>query len=353
MRGSSRAFHGNERTGATRSRASVWSAAIVVTPDGAVGDRRLQGREHLVRAVEEQVLLRGEVVEDRPDGDVGRRSDLGDRHRLEAALGEQLGRDVGDRLARALLLALAQARRLLGLGHGSSLSEKLIVARKRKRLQDCGRCASMPGMSSSAIRASGLVKRYGETTALAGVDLEVPTGSVCGVLGPNGAGKTTAVRILTTLSDATSGTAEVAGFDVRSQATEVRRRIGLAAQDATVDGLLTGRENLVMIGELHHLGRSRATLPRRRTARAVHAHRRPRPPGEGVLRRHAASPGSRGHPRRPAGRALPRRADHRPGPARPQRPVGRARPARRRRLDAAADHAVPRGGRSPRRRRSW
>jgi ABC-2 type transport system ATP-binding protein len=113
-------------------------------------------------------------------------------------------------------------------------------------------------MTATAIRASGLVKRYGETTALAGVDLEVPQGSVCGVLGPNGAGKTTAVRILTTLSTATEGTAEVAGFDVATQSTEVRRRIGLAAQDATVDGLLTGHENLVMIGELHHLGRAAA-----------------------------------------------------------------------------------------------
>jgi len=116
----------------------------------------------------------------------------------------------------------------------------------------------MRRMSASAISARGLVKRYGDTTALAGVDLDVPTGSVCGVLGPNGAGKTTAVRILTTLSSATEGSAQVAGFDVATHGTEVRRRIGLAAQDATVDGLLTGRENLVMIGELHHLGRARA-----------------------------------------------------------------------------------------------
>lgn len=110
----------------------------------------------------------------------------------------------------------------------------------------------------TAIAARGLVKRFGETTALAGIDLEVPRGSVCGVLGPNGAGKTTAVRILTTLSTPTAGTAHVAGHDVVREATEVRRRIGLAAQDATVDGLLTGRENLVMIGELHHLGRRAA-----------------------------------------------------------------------------------------------
>jgi ABC-2 type transport system ATP-binding protein len=114
-----------------------------------------------------------------------------------------------------------------------------------------------------AIQARGLVKRYGSTVALGGIDFEVPTGTVTAVLGPNGAGKTTAVRILTTLADADEGEATVAGFDVRTQGNEVRRRIGLAAQDATVDPLLTGRENLVMLGELHQLPRklaaSRAT----------------------------------------------------------------------------------------------
>ena len=112
--------------------------------------------------------------------------------------------------------------------------------------------------SSLAIEAHGLIKRYGAKTALGGIDIEVPTGTVTAVLGPNGAGKTTAVRILTTLADADEGSATVAGFDVASAATEVRRRIGLAAQDATVDPLLTGRENLVMIGELHQLKRSEA-----------------------------------------------------------------------------------------------
>lgn len=109
-----------------------------------------------------------------------------------------------------------------------------------------------------AIEAHDLRKRYGDSDALAGVDLAVATGSVCGLLGPNGAGKTTAVRILATLSVPNGGSATVAGFDVVRQPQEVRRRIGLAAQDATVDGLLTGLENLVMIGELHHLGRSTA-----------------------------------------------------------------------------------------------
>jgi ABC-2 type transport system ATP-binding protein len=108
---------------------------------------------------------------------------------------------------------------------------------------------------NNAVEAQGLVKRYGSTTALGGIDLEVPTGTVIGVLGPNGAGKTTAVRILTTLTEPDEGHATVAGFDVRTQGHEVRRRIGLAAQDATVDPLLTGRENLVMLGELHQLRR--------------------------------------------------------------------------------------------------
>jgi ABC-2 type transport system ATP-binding protein len=112
--------------------------------------------------------------------------------------------------------------------------------------------------AGTAIEATGLVKRYDETIALAGVDIDVPRGSVLAMLGPNGAGKTTTVRILTTLTVPTEGTARVAGFDVVKDDVEVRRRIGLAAQDATVDELLTGRENLVMIGELFHLPRKTA-----------------------------------------------------------------------------------------------
>jgi ABC-2 type transport system ATP-binding protein len=116
----------------------------------------------------------------------------------------------------------------------------------------------VPDSSSHAVVAHGLVKRYGDTVALAGIDLDVPAGTVTAVLGPNGAGKTTAVRILTTLTAGDEGTAFVAGFDVRTQGHEVRRRIGLAAQDATVDHLLTGRENLVMLGQLHQLSRREA-----------------------------------------------------------------------------------------------
>jgi ABC-2 type transport system ATP-binding protein len=108
------------------------------------------------------------------------------------------------------------------------------------------------------IEAVGLTKRFGETRALAGIDLTVPAGTVLGVLGPNGAGKTTAVRILTTLARPDGGTARVAGFDVVRDAHDVRRHIGVTAQDATLDEALTGRQNLVMIGELSGLRRKSA-----------------------------------------------------------------------------------------------
>lgn len=110
----------------------------------------------------------------------------------------------------------------------------------------------------NAIEATGLVKRYGDKRALDGVDLDVKRGAVCALLGPNGAGKTTAVRVLTTLTQPDAGRAFVAGHDVVADPVSVRRVLGLAAQDATVDQLLTGHENLTMIGELHHLGRKRA-----------------------------------------------------------------------------------------------
>ncbi|HEY2717151.1 MAG TPA: ATP-binding cassette domain-containing protein [Solirubrobacterales bacterium] len=101
--------------------------------------------------------------------------------------------------------------------------------------------------------ASGLGKRYGDHWALRDFDLEVPTGSVLGLLGHNGAGKTTAIRILTTLAAPTEGSATVAGFDVAGEPGEVRQRIGLTSQAATVDGLLSGAANLEMIGRLYHL----------------------------------------------------------------------------------------------------
>src|SRR5215472_957030 len=109
-----------------------------------------------------------------------------------------------------------------------------------------------------AIQAEGLVKRYQDVTALAGVDVRVPVGSIAGLLGPNGAGKTTAVRILATLLPMDAGYARVAGYDVTRQPDRVRARIGLAGQYAAVDERLTGRENLRLVGTLYHLGRKRA-----------------------------------------------------------------------------------------------
>jgi daunorubicin resistance ABC transporter ATP-binding subunit len=108
------------------------------------------------------------------------------------------------------------------------------------------------------IEAHGLTKRFGSTVALDGLDLEVPAGAILGVLGPNGAGKTTAVRILTTLTIPDGGSARVAGYDVVSEAAAVQRNIGVTAQDATLDELLTGRQNLVMIGRLSGLRRAAA-----------------------------------------------------------------------------------------------
>jgi oleandomycin transport system ATP-binding protein len=112
-----------------------------------------------------------------------------------------------------------------------------------------------------AIQADGLVKRFGATTALAGVDLAVPTGTVYGLLGPNGAGKTTAVRVLATLLRPDAGSAKVGGYDVVRQAHQVRQQIGLTGQYASVDETLTGTENLLLIGRL--LGLSRATAKSR------------------------------------------------------------------------------------------
>jgi ABC-2 type transport system ATP-binding protein len=110
-------------------------------------------------------------------------------------------------------------------------------------------------MSEPAIVTSGLTKSFGDVRALDGVDLKASPGIVLCLLGPNGAGKTTAVRILTTLLKPDSGTARVAGLDVVRQAAELRQRIGLAGQYAAVDELLTGDENLTMVGRLYGMPR--------------------------------------------------------------------------------------------------
>jgi len=109
-----------------------------------------------------------------------------------------------------------------------------------------------------AVEVEGLSKRFGTVLALTNVELALPAGAVLGLLGPNGAGKTTIVRILATLLQPDAGRARVAGHDVTKQPDEVRRAIGVSGQYAAVDGYLTGRENLRMIGRLAGLGRQAA-----------------------------------------------------------------------------------------------
>jgi ABC-2 type transport system ATP-binding protein len=109
---------------------------------------------------------------------------------------------------------------------------------------------------TAAIEVEGLVKRYRETTALAGIDFSVPEATVLGLLGPNGAGKTTAVRILSTLIKPDEGSATVFGMDVVADADAVRSTIGLTGQYAAVDEYLTGFENLEMVGRLYQLGKA-------------------------------------------------------------------------------------------------
>ena len=111
-----------------------------------------------------------------------------------------------------------------------------------------------------AVQMQGVVKRFGDTLALDGVDLAVPAGAVYGLLGPNGAGKTTSVKVLTTLIRPDAGTAIIDGIDVVKNPNDVRRRIGLTGQYAAVDERLTARENLVYIGRLFHLGTAEARL---------------------------------------------------------------------------------------------
>jgi oleandomycin transport system ATP-binding protein len=111
---------------------------------------------------------------------------------------------------------------------------------------------------SHAIWAEGLVKHFGETKALDGVDLAVRTGTVLGLLGPNGAGKTTAVRVLATLLRPDAGHATVGGYDVLREGHQVRQLIGLTGQYASVDEQLTGMENLLLIGRLLGMSRPRA-----------------------------------------------------------------------------------------------
>lgn len=113
-------------------------------------------------------------------------------------------------------------------------------------------------MPEYAIELEDVTKSFRDKQALRGMTFRMPAGTVLGVLGPNGAGKTTTINVLSTLIRPTSGTARVAGYDVVTQAAQVRRSIGLTGQYAAIDEMLTGRENLVLFGELNGLSRARA-----------------------------------------------------------------------------------------------
>ncbi|WP_284739934.1 ATP-binding cassette domain-containing protein [Amycolatopsis sp. RTGN1] len=110
--------------------------------------------------------------------------------------------------------------------------------------------------AASAIAVTGLRKAFGDQVVLDGIDLDVPAGTTFALLGPNGAGKTTAVRILSTLIRADGGRARIAGHDLTAEPDAVRAAIGVTGQFSAVDDLLTGEENLVLMADLHHLGRA-------------------------------------------------------------------------------------------------
>ena len=115
--------------------------------------------------------------------------------------------------------------------------------------------------TTPAIRITALRKSFGDLEVLRGVDLDIERGSIFALLGSNGAGKTTLVRILSTLLKAEAGRATVNGFDVATQAGEVREAISLTGQFAAVDEILTGRENLVLVAKLRHLPNPRGPRP--------------------------------------------------------------------------------------------
>ena len=150
----------------------------------------------------------------------------------------------------------------------------------------------------AAIEVEHVSKRFGTTLALDDVSLEVESGKVLALLGPNGAGKTTLVRVLTTLLQPDSGRASVAGFDVGKDAKTIRTMIGLAGQYATVDELLTGRENLELVGLLYHLDKSEYERRARRGPRTDDARRSGRQAGQDLLGRDEATTRPGGQPHR-------------------------------------------------------
>ena len=195
-----------------------------------------------------------------------------------------------------------------------------------------------------AIRATGLRKSYGSQVVLDGIDLEVAEGTVFALLGPNGAGKTTTVHILSTLIAADGGEAQIAGHDVAREPDAVRAVIGVTGQFSAVDGLFTGEENLQLMADLRHLGKSEG---RRRVAELlerfdlVDAAKKPVATYSGG---HATAARPRDDPRRRPADHLPRRADGRTRSAQPPRHVADDPGPRCGRRHDLPDDAVPRRG---------
>ena len=203
-------------------------------------------------------------------------------------------------------------------------------------------------MAGSMIEAKAVVKRFGSTVALAGVDLTAERGEVLALLGPNGAGKTTLVRILTTLLKPDSGVARVAGYDVVADAGELRSMIGLAGQHAAVDELLTGRENLELVGLWYHLDkreyRRRAQEVLERFDLVDAGDRLVKTYSGGMRRRLDIGASLIARPRR----SVPRRAYDGSGPTHAQRCLGVHPGAGRWRHDRAAHDPIHGRGRAPR-----
>ena len=199
--------------------------------------------------------------------------------------------------------------------------------------------------TADMIEAEGLTKATGRPRPWPASISPCRPGPSWACSGPNGAGKTTAVRILTTLATPDGGRATVAGFDIRTQASEVRRHIGVAAQDATLDGMLTGRQNLALIGELSRMGRAaskaRATELLERFELTFAADRVLKGYSGGMRRRLDLAASLMTRP--PV--LVPGRADHRARPHQPPAGVGRHPRTGGRRRHPAADHPVPGRGR--------
>ena len=212
-------------------------------------DPRAERRRLHVDGVDEQLLLRSEVVLDQRHRDPGLGGDLPEADAGEAAPSRQAADSRGDLTAAPVVIHL--------LGHGTPLltrfdlaavASPIVVVRSYYELR-----VDMVEMRHARHRSCRCAARASAVQALRGVDLDVCAGEVVGLLGPNGAGKTTLVHIIATLLDADDGHVSVCGADV-ARSGGGRRHLGLAGQYASVDELLTGRENLELIGRLYGLG---------------------------------------------------------------------------------------------------